>query len=46
MARYAVDNSHVSAEEAAAWLKEQRTLAAEGRFFYSLTHFVVSARKK
>lgn len=46
MARYAVENSHVSADEAAAWLKEQKTLAAEGRFFYALTHFVVSARKK
>ena len=46
MARYAVDNSYVPAEEAAAWLAEQKTLAAQGRFFYALTHFVVSARKK
>ena len=45
MARYAVDNSHVSAKEAAAWMAEQKALADEGRFFYSLTHFVVSARK-
>lgn len=45
MARYAVDNSHVSDNEASAWLEEQKTLAAEGRFFYALTHFVVSARK-
>ncbi len=46
MARYAVDNTHVPADEAAAWLAEQKTLAAQGRFFYALTHFVVSARKK
>ena len=46
MSRYAVDNNHVPAEEAAAWLAEQEALAAEGRFFYALTHFVVSARKK
>lgn len=45
MARYAVDNSHVTDSEAMAWLEEQKTLAAEGRFFYALTHFVVSARK-
>jgi len=31
--------------EAQAWEVEQRQLAAEGRFFLSLTHFVVSARK-
>ncbi|UOA26622.1 methyltransferase domain-containing protein [Pseudosulfitobacter sp. DSM 107133] len=45
MARYAVDNNHVPAQEAAAWLAEQKALAAQGRFFYALTHFVVSARK-
>lgn len=46
MARYAGDNNHVPAEEAAAWLAEQKALATEGPFFYALTHFVVSARKK
>lgn len=45
MARYADDNNHVPAEEVAAWVTEQKALAAEGRFFYALTHFVVSARK-
>ena len=45
MARYAVDNNHVPVDEASAWLEEQRSLASEGRFFYALTHFVVSARK-
>jgi len=46
MARYAVDNNNVPADEASAWLAEQKALAAESRFFYALTHFVVSARKK
>lgn len=45
MVRYAVENKHFSDAEAAAWLDEQNALAAEGRFFYALTHFVVSARK-
>ncbi len=46
MARYADNNNHVPPEEAAGWLTEQKALAAEGRFFFALTHFVVSARKK
>ena len=45
MERYAVDNGHLSADEARAWSEEQRALAADGRFFFSLTHFVISARK-
>lgn len=45
MARYATDNGHVPAQDAQAWLDEQYTLAEKGRFFFSLTHFVVSARK-
>jgi arsenite methyltransferase len=45
MARYAAENNHVPAEEAQAWLDEQKSLAEDGRFFYSLTHFVVSAQK-
>ena len=45
MARYATQNNHVDADEAQAWLDEQESLAEQGRFFYSLTHFVVSARK-
>jgi hypothetical protein len=35
----------VSEEETQAWLDEQESLAEQGRFFYSVTHFVVSARK-
>ena len=34
----------VSTEEADEWAQEQRSLAESGRFFFSLTHFVVSAR--
>jgi arsenite methyltransferase len=45
MARYAAENNHVPVEEAQAWLDEQKSLAEDGRFFYSLTHFVVSAQK-
>lgn len=45
MSSYAISNGFVSQEEADDWAEEQRTLAAEGRFFFSLTHFVVSATK-
>jgi len=41
---YAVQNELVQASEAAAWAVEQRELAAEGRFFFSLIHFVTRAR--
>ncbi|MEQ9039372.1 MAG: hypothetical protein RIE24_13560 [Silicimonas sp.] len=46
MEKYAVENGHVAADEARAWAEEQERLAAEGRFFQTLTHFVVSARKR
>ncbi len=46
MIRYAIDNIHVPESEASAWLAEQKELAAEGRFFFALTHFVVNARKR
>lgn len=45
METYAVANGHVSADEARAWAIEQEHLAGEGRFFHSLTHFVVAGRK-
>lgn len=45
MENYAVSNGHVPADEARAWVEEQEDLAAQGRFFQTLTHFVVSARK-
>lgn len=45
MRSYAVSNGHVLAEEADAWFEEQEQLAREGRFFHTLTHFVITARK-
>ena len=45
MENYAVTRKHLSADEARAWAEEQEKLAAEGRFFFTLTHFVIAARK-
>lgn len=45
MENYAVAQGHVTADEARSWVEEQETLAREGRFFHTLTHFVISARK-
>lgn len=45
MESYAVSNGHVAAGEARAWAEEQAELARAGRFFFSITHYVVSARK-
>ena len=45
MERYAVSNGHVSESEARDWVEEQEALARDGRFFFTLTHFVVTARK-
>ncbi|GAB5506069.1 MAG: methyltransferase domain-containing protein [Rhizobiaceae bacterium] len=45
MERYVVENKLVAADVAAAWRQEQHDLAAAGRFFFSLTHFVVLATK-
>lgn len=45
MENYAVSNGHLPADEARAWADEQVRLAADGRFFQTLTHFVVSGRK-
>lgn len=45
MESYAVENRHVSAEDARAWAEEQEKLARQGRFFFNLDHFVVSARR-
>ncbi|MCB4455267.1 methyltransferase domain-containing protein [Leisingera sp. McT4-56] len=42
---YAVESGATDADDAAAWAQEQEELAAEGRFFFSLTHFVCSARR-
>lgn len=45
MESYAVSNGHVTTEDARDWVDEQKALAREGRFFFSMTHFVVVARK-
>ncbi len=46
MKNYAVANDHVDETVAQAWFEEQEDLAKNGRFFFSLTQFVVVARKK
>jgi ubiquinone/menaquinone biosynthesis C-methylase UbiE len=43
MARHAVAKGHLERDEVSAWSDEQDRLAAEGRFFFSLTHVVVTA---
>lgn len=45
MEPYAVNKDLVPAEDARAWAEEQQTLSDAGRFFFSITHFVISARK-
>ena len=45
MQSYARDDALLDPDEVADWAAEQRRLAEEGRFFFSLTHYVVSARK-
>ena len=42
---YAVSNGYVVQAEAQDWADEQRNLAAEGRFFFSLSHFAISATR-
>lgn len=45
MRRYAIDNGLLPDDEARAWHDEQFALAREGRFFFSLTHYVTVARR-
>jgi hypothetical protein len=45
MSRYAADNDYVPKEETQAWFDEQVRLAKEGRFFFSLTFYRMSAIK-
>lgn len=45
MKGYAQTNNLVAPEIAQAWFDEQHALARAGRFFFSITHFVVEARK-
>lgn len=43
--RHAVARGDFLAEEARAWAEEQAELARAGRFFFSITHFSILARK-
>ncbi|SDD16027.1 methyltransferase domain-containing protein [Ruegeria marina] len=45
MTGYAVQTGAMTDADAGAWAKEQRDLARDGRFFFSLTHFVCHAQK-
>ena len=45
MEPYAVRNNQLSQQEARDWAEEQVALATARRFFFALTHFVISARK-
>jgi ubiquinone/menaquinone biosynthesis C-methylase UbiE len=45
MESYAKQSALVPDNECAAWREEQETLAAQGRFFFSITQFAVIARK-
>jgi SAM-dependent methyltransferase len=44
MQAYALQNDLVDEPTVRAWADEQRRLAIDGRFFFSLAHFVVSGR--
>lgn len=43
MSRYAADNGHMTAQETKTWFDEQVELAKQGRFFFSLTYYRMSA---
>lgn len=45
MAAYAKKQKHLSERDVDAWADEQAQLAREGRFFFSLTHYVTVARR-
>jgi len=45
MQAYAIQNDLVDEPTVRGWADEQRHLAADGRFFFSLMHFVVSGRR-
>ena len=42
---YTIQHDLVDETTVRGWADEQRYLAADGRFFFSLTHFVVSGRR-
>ena len=45
MSRYASENGYMPEAETKAWFDEQVALAREGRFFFSLTYYRLSAVK-
>jgi len=45
MSRYAADNGHMPEADTKAWFDEQVELAKQGRFFFSLTYYRMSAVK-
>lgn len=45
MSRYAVENGYMDEIETTAWFDEQVDLARQGRFFFSLTYYRMSAIK-
>ena len=45
MRQFAIARKHVEADIANDWFNEQISLAQDGRFFFSITQFVVCARK-
>lgn len=46
MRGYAIENDLMPEAEALAWFDEQEARAREGRFFFSLTHFIAIAFKR
>lgn len=44
MRSYAIENALLEEADALAWFDEQEALARSGRFFFSLTHYVITAR--
>jgi ubiquinone/menaquinone biosynthesis C-methylase UbiE len=45
MSRYASQNGYMTEEDTKAWVAEQIDLARQGRFFFSLTYYCMSAVK-
>lgn len=43
---YAGQTEATDEDDAAAWAQEQEELAAEGRFFFSLTHCACTVRRQ
>jgi hypothetical protein len=43
---YSLDQGGMSGREATAWRDEQRALAAEGKFFFSVTQFCFAATRR